>query len=378
MDSMKSRERVRHGLRLRFPGGWLGVAFLSFQALAHAQAPPAYTITTLAGNGIHGYAGDAGAAASAQLNYPQGIAVDANGNVFIADCFNHRVRKVTADGVISTVAGTGTAGNTGDGAAATSATLRNPCGIAVDSAGNVYIADTRNHTVRKVATGGTISKLAGLGLAGFYGDGAAAVEAALDTPLGLALDSAGNLYIADVFNHRIRKVAADGKIATVAGNGVVGYSGDEGPATGATLAYPHSIALDAAGSLYIADTHNDCIRKVAPDGAITTVAGSGMAGFSGDGGAATQAQLNYPKAVALDAAGNIFIADTINNRIRVVTPDGKIATVAGSGAFGDWGDGGPASDAMLRFPTGVAVGPAGRVYIADDQNSRIRLLTPAP
>jgi len=375
---MKSREGIRHGFKRRLPGAWLGVALLSFQVLAHAQAPPTYTITTLAGNGVHGYAGDAGAATSAQLNYPQGIAVDSSGNIFIADCFNHRVRKVTPDGVISTVAGTGTAGRAGDGAAATSATLRNPCGVAVDSAGNIYIGDTRNHAVRKVATGGTISKLAGLGEAGYYGDGLAAVEAALSAPLGVALDSAGNVYIADVFNHRIRKVATDGKIATVAGNGVVGYSGDDGPATGATLAYPHSVALDAAGNLYIADTHNDCIRKVAPDGTITTVAGSGMAGFAGDGGAATQAQLNYPKGLALDAAGNIFIADTFNNRIRVVTPDGKIATVAGSGAFGDWGDGGPATDAMLRFPTGVAVGPAGRVYIADDQNSRIRLLTPAP
>lgn len=367
-----------HGLRLRFPGGWLGVVLLSFHALAHAQAPPAYTITTVAGNGIHGYAGDAGAAASAQLNYPQGIAVDATGNVFIADCFNHRVRKVTPDGVISTVAGTGTAGNTGDGAAATSATLRNPCGVAVDSAGNVYIGDTRNHAVRKVATGGTISRAAGKGEAGYYQDGIAAAEAWLNTPLGVAVDSAGNLYIADVLNHRIRKVGTDGKIATVAGNGFVGYSGDEGPATAATLAYPISVALDAAGNLYIADSHNDCIRKVAPDGTITTVAGTGMAGFSGDGGPATRAQLNYPKAVALDAAGNMFIADTFNNRIRMVTPDGVIFTVAGNGAFGDWGDEGPATDALLRFPSGVAVGPAGRVYLADDQNSRIRLLTPAP
>ena len=210
----------------------------------------------------------------------------------------------------------------------------------------------------------------------FFGDGAAANDATLSTPLGLALDSGGNLYIADTFNHRIRKMATDGKISTVAGNGVSGYYGDNGAAPDAALSYPQGVFVDTRGNLYIADTFNDRIRKVGTDGIITTVAGNGIARFRGDRGQATSASLNYPKAVAVDAAGNIFIVDSFNSRVRMVTEDGVIRTIAGNGLFADYGDGDVASRAALRFPWGIALGAAGKIYIADTDNGRIRVLTP--
>jgi trimeric autotransporter adhesin len=327
-------------------------------------------ITTVAGNGVQGFSGDKGPATSAQLNGPRNVAVDSVGNLYIADDFNYRIRKVS-NGVITTVAGNGVQGFSGDNGPATSAQLGfYTGGVAVDSLGNLYIADNFNNRIRKVSNG-VITTVAGNGSSGFSGDNGPATSAQLSGPVGIALDSAGNLYIADSNNNRIRKVS-NGVITTVAGNGSPGFSGDNGPATSAQLRSPAGIALDSAGNLYIADSNNNRIREVS-NGVITTVAGNGTAGFSGDNGPATGAGFD-PSDVAVDSAGNMYVADAFNNRIREVS-NGVITTIAGGGTT--FGDNGPATSAQLSLPVGVAVDSAGNVYIADSTNNRIRLLTPA-
>ncbi len=335
-----------------------------------------FRIVTAAGSETSGFGGDGGAAAAAQLREPNGVAVDGSGNIYIADTNNHRIRKVDSGGAITTVAGSGTSGFGGDGGAAAAAQLREPGGAAVDSAGNLYIADAGNHRIRKVDSGGAITTVAGSGTSGFGGDGGAAAAAQLREPGGAAVDSAGNLYIADAGNHRIRKVDSGGAITTVAGSGTSGFGGDGGAATAAGLDNPIGVAVDSAGNLYIADAGNHRIRKVDTLGAITTVAGSGTAGYSGDGGAATAAQLSSPYGVAVDSAGNLYIADESNHRIRKVDSGGAITTVAGSGTAGYGGDGGAATAAQLREPIGVAVDSAGNLYIADTGNHRIRWVLP--
>jgi uncharacterized protein (TIGR03437 family) len=324
-------------------------------------------IATVAGSGTPGFSGDNGPATSAQLNFPSGVVVDSTGNLYIADTFNFRIRKVS-NGVIATVAGNGTSGFSGDNGPATSATLSAPWAFAVDSAGNLYIADTDNYRIRQVSNG-VIATMAGNGTPGFSGDNGPAARAQLYYPHGVAVDSAGNLYIADYGNNRIRKVT-NGVITTVAGNGTYGFSGDNGPATSAQLYNPYGVAVDSAGNLYIADANNYRIRKVT-NGVITTVAGNGTYGFSGDNGPATSAQLNFPSGVVVDSTGNLYIADTFNYRIRQVT-NGVITTVAGGGTYGFSGDNGPATNAQLYNPYGVAVDSAGNLYIADTTNNRIR------
>ena len=424
-------------------------------------------IFTVAGNAKYGFSGDGGPATSAALDYPNGVAVDSAGDIYIADSDNHRVREVTAStGIISTIAGDYTAGYSGDGGPATSAELSFPEGIALDQAGNLYIADENNGVVREIslsppqlahyaaapvlsvlpgtyfvsqtvaltdATGGAtiyystdgttpttsstkyteailvaasqtikafaiasgyqpsavttgaysitavtspeIVTIAGNGSSGYVGDGGIATAAELTEPQGVAVDSAGNVYIVDIYNARIRKVSAStGTITTVAGIGYYGFYGDGGPATSAYLAYPHGVAVDSAGNIYIADTNNQRIRKIsASTGIITTVAGNGNPGYSGDGGAPTSAELSSPAGVAVDSAGNIYIADTYNQRIRKVSAStGIITTVAGNGNPGYSGDGGAATSADLAYPNGVAVDSAGNIYIADLYNDRIR------
>ena len=329
-------------------------------------------IATVAGTGTCCFSGDNGPAASAQVFGPQGVAVDSAGNLYIADFLSHRIRKVS-NGVITTVAGNGTSGFSGDNGPATSAQLSYPAGVAVDSAGNLYIADTSNNRIRKVS-GGVISTVAAIGTCCFSGDDGPATSAQLANPGGVAVDSAGNLYITDPWNYRVRRVS-NGVISTVAGNGVVGFSGDNGPATSARFTDPEGIAVDSAGNLYIADTVGSRIRKVS-NGVISTVAGTGTYGFSGDNGPATSAQLSYPHGVAVDSAGNLYIGDTANESIRKIS-NGVISTVAGNGTSGFSGDNGPATSAQLSTPEGVAVNGAGNVYIADASNHRIRILTPA-
>jgi uncharacterized protein YjdB len=329
-------------------------------------------ITTFAGNGSGGYGGDGGAATSAYLYYPQGVAADASGNIYIADNSNYRVRKVSPSGVITTIAGNGSYGFSGDGGAATAAALNGVVDVAADAAGNVYIADQGNQRIRKVNTSGIISTVAGNGGYGFSGDGGQATAAHLYSPSGIAVDASGNLYITDYNNLRIRKVNTSGIISTFAGNGSYGFGGDGGAATAANLYYPQKVAVDLSGNVYIADGNNQRIRKVNTSGIISTFAGNGSYGFSGDGGAATSATFNYPSSVAVDASGNVYIGDQSNSRIRKVNTSGIVTTIAGTGSFGYGGDGGAATAATLYSPTGVAVDASGNVYVCDNSNQRIR------
>ena len=331
------------------------------------------TITTIAGTGERRFGGDGGPAIQAQLDAPSGVVVDGAGNLYIADLANHRIRKVDSTGTITTIAGTGERGFGGDGGPATQARLNYPYGVAVDGAGNLYIADLANHRIRKVDSTGTITTFAGTGERGFGGDGGPASQAQINFPTGVAVDEAGNLYIADWSNARIRKVDGTGTITTIAGTGELGFGGDGGPAIQARLSLPYSVAVDGAGNLYIADQYNNRIRRVDSTGTLTTIAGTGERRFGGDGGPAIQAQLGDPTGVAVDGAGNLYIADQYNNRIRRVDSTGTITTIAGTG---ERGFSGPATQAQLDDPTGVAVDGAGNLYIADASNHRIRLLTP--
>lgn len=349
-------------------------------------------ITTVAGNGVVGYAGDGGVATSAKLFAPNGVAVDSAGNIYIADSGNDRIRKVTAStGIISTVAGVGAQAPyyNGDGIPATSAQLNNPTSVAVDSAGNIYIGDQQNARIRIVAAAsssirngvsyqaGYIYTVAGNGTPGYSGDGGDATSAELAGPTGVALDSAGNIYIADFY--RIRKVTAStGVISTVAGNGNSGYNGDNISATTAELSSTSGVAVDSSGNIYIAEFSDNRIRKVtASTGFISTVAGNGTAGYNGDNISATTAELSYPVGVSVDSAGNLYIADSDNERIRIVTAStGVITTVAGNGTLGYSGDGGAATSAELHFPTEAATDSAGNLYLVDSENERIRIVNP--
>jgi sugar lactone lactonase YvrE len=377
-------------------------------------------ITTIAGSGNSGFTGDNGAATSATLNFPMSVAVDSLGNLIIADTFNNHVRRVdAATGKIATLAGGGTGG---DGNPATNAILVQPYGISLDPAGNIFIADTLNQRIRRVdASSGNISTVAGAGWQGTTGDGGAATSAALFDPRGVAVDSLGNIYIGNAGNSTLRQVAPTGTISsgsmglvfagsvgvdasgnlfiadsgaqkilrvdhttgsvtTVAGTGTGGYFGDGGPAIDAGLNLPQGVALDVAGNLFIADTSNNVIRRVdAATGIISTVAGTGAGGFSGDGGPATAATLAVPERVAVDSLGNLFIADLVNNRIRRVdTTTGVITTVAGTGTLDFSGDGGPAVGAALNTPSDVAVDKYDYLYIVDLLNNRVRRVSPAP
>ena len=331
------------------------------------------TINTIAGNGTAGFSGDSGLATSAELNGPYGVAVDSGDNLYIADPGNNRIRKVAAGtGVITTIAGKGSAGYSGDNGAASGAELNLPTGVAVDSAGNVYIADAGNNVIRKINTSGGITTVAGNNAEGYSGDNGAATNATLYTPTGVAVDGAGNLYIADTNNNRIRKVGTSGTITTIAGTGTAGYSGDSGAATSATLNKPAAVVVDSTGNLYIADTGNDVVRMIATAGTISTFAGNGSAGYSGDGGPATSARLNSPYGLNLDSAGDIYVADSMNNVVRMVNTAGVISTVAGNDTNGYSGDGGQATSAALSNPRGVALDSQGNFYLSDQNNNRVR------
>ncbi len=330
---------------------------------------PTSTIETIAGTGAEGYSGDGGPATTAELSSPYSVAYNSQGDLFIADFGANVVREVTPAGVISTIAGTGTAGYTGDGGQATQAELNNPAGLAVDASGDVFIADFGNHVIREVNTDGVISTIAGTGTSGYSGDEGPATAATLTNPEGLSIDAQGNLFVADNGDHTIREITYYGFMYTVAGDGTAGYSGDGGQATSAEV-QPTNVIVDSHGDLFIADPTNNVVREVTPDGIIHTVAGTGDQGYSGDGGAATSATLDAPEQLALDAAGDLFIADFGNNVVREVTTDAIIHTVAGTGTAGSSGDGGPATSATLNLPYGLVFDATGDL-IAGEYGSHV-------
>ena len=335
----------------------------------------AQIITTVAGNGTAGYSGDGGQATAAELNNSREMAFDLVGNLYFTDSENNRVRKITkGTNIITTIAGTGTAGFSGDGGQATAAELNNPLGIAFDGAGNLYISEVYNSRIRKINSSGIINTFAGTGTVGYSGDGGQASAAEIN-PLGISFDSFDNLYIADGGNQCVRKINTLGIINTLAGNGTSGFSGDGGQATSANLHNPSSIVIDATGNLYIADYDNMRIRKVNTSGIITTFAGTGTTGYSGDGGEATNANLSYPSVLDLDSMGNLYIADSENERIRKINTSGIITTIVGNGILGFSGDGGQATLAELNFPYGLKLDLEGNMYIADADNNRIRKVT---
>lgn len=392
----------------------LALGFLSlFLAAGRAQtatAAPAFRVETFAGSSL---AGDGGPATGAQIGSIYGVVADHSGNLYLSDTDGHRVRKIAPNGIITTIAGTGAAGFSGDGGPGTAAQLNTPYGLAVDLAGNVFIADLGNSRVRRVAADGTITTYAGGGASGATGDGGPAVKAQLLGPRNVAVDTAGIVYISEFSSHRVRRVGTDGIISTFAGTGAAGYSGEGGAPSHAQLNFPAGLALDRTGALYIADSQNGCIRKVAngtivtalgrspevtlltptavavdllgntyvadlsntvhvysPDGKWTLVAGNGAPKFMGDGGPAKDAGLAYVHELAVDLAGNLDIADDV--RLRQVNPSLRIATIAGDAYQHSIGDGGPANAAQLHLPSAVSMDSAGNLYIADAETQRIR------
>lgn len=346
--------------------------------------PTGYVISTVAGNGTAGYSGDGGNATQAELNNPTALAVDGSGNIYIADSFNNRIRKiVAATGIIQAVAGNGTEGYSGDGGEATQAELSYPAGVAVDVSGNVYVADADNNRIRKIeAATGIIQTVAGNGTAGYAGDGGMAIQAELNSPLGVAVDVSGNLFIADSLNWRVREV--------VAKSGVIQTVG-----TQASLYLETGMFVDGSDNILIVTSElcnydpDGFLLCGPPDGgsyiekisaganSIQIVAGIGTQGYSGDGGNATLAKLNYPSGVSVDASGNVYIGDSANNRIReVAAATGLIQTIAGNGTQGFSGDGNSAIQAELSGPAGLVVDSAGNILFSDSSNNRVRELEP--
>jgi class 3 adenylate cyclase len=334
-------------------------------------------IVTLAGTGVTGDGPDGRAATATALSHPIALALDSSGRLYVVD--GNRVRRINADGTVTTIAGTGRAGFSGDGGPATSADLNGPQSIAIDSAGDVYVADSQNNRVRRVDRRGIIATIAGTGQAAYGGDGGPATRATLTDPTGVAIGFGDTILIADSGNNRVRRVEANGAITTFAGTGDTGYAGDGGPATSALLNGPQCVAVDANDYVYVADTRNDRIRRIDVNGTISTVAGADQQGFSGDKGPATNASLQLATGplsgggcLAVDVAGDLFIADALNNRVRkVAVVDGVITTAAGDGRPGSFGDNGAATNAELDLPLGVAVDSTG-LYIADSDGNRVR------
>ncbi|MBE2290486.1 MAG: T9SS type A sorting domain-containing protein [Chitinophagaceae bacterium] len=345
------------------------VAFSSFSANGQI-------ITTVAGNGKLGATGDDDYAAYSTVNITGGLKHDNNGNLFISDQYNNKIRKIDARGVITTLAGFGSAGMSGDGGPAVKAKVSAPMGLAIDKIGNLYFADSKNNRIRKIDTAGVISTVAGNGMAGFAGDDSAATLARLSLPKGIAFDSKGNMFIADCNNHKIRKVDTKGIITTVAGADTTFhfYYGDGIKAVDAYLYQPSDVIVLNNDEVVFTDAANNVIRKIDTAGIITTIAGSGNnAGYGGDNGPAKTSQLNYPVSLALDRTGNIYFADYFNNRVRKIGTDGKINTIAGDGTAdrSHIGDGGLAVDACVTRPTCVAVDSAGNLFIGEKAN-RVR------
>jgi len=347
--------------------------FLTALALFFSCTAPAQIIHRVAGTvGVGGYSGVGGPATAAVIQNPESVALDTFGNLYIADGDNDVIQKVDRMGIITTIAGNGWRGYSGDGGPATNATLNSPTGLSLDLTGNIYFADYGNHVVRMINAAGIILTIAGNGMIGDTGNGGAATMAQLNGPIATAIDDEGNLYISDQNADVVRKVSSSGIISTVAGTGLFGYYGDGGAATNAQLFGIYGIAVDDKGNLFIADSHNNVIRKVDTFGIITTIAGNvGGGGYSGDGGPATAAQLNTPFSIGINNLG-MYMADFNNNVIRKIDTSGIISTVAGDGVRGYTGDGGLAIYAELTYPGGMAVDRYGNFYFVDATNFVVR------
>ena len=348
----------------------------SFRNLLCANSIPRGKVLTIAGSGSANYFGDGGPSLRAQISQPQGVAFDKSANLYISDGGNNLIRKVAPNGIITTVAGTAEIGFAGDGGLGTAAQLNSPKGLAIDSSGNLYIADQGNHAIRKLSPGGIITTVAGTGQAGYSGEGGPAKLAQLNHPVGIAVDANGTLYIADAWNFRVRAVGPDGNIRAIAGTGVTGFSGDGGLAKDAMLAGPSGVAVDSAGNLFITDSvvlegidySNQRIRKVDSKGVISTIAGIGYPGYSGDGGLAISARLCYPEAIALDSSGNVYILDAGNQALRMIDTAGIIKTIAlGNMGSGDY----------LKAGGGVVVDASGNMFFSEFLGNDVKKVTPS-
>ncbi|MCW3123222.1 MAG: repeat containing protein, partial [Flavipsychrobacter sp.] len=343
-------------------------------SLANVQAQ---TISTIAGTGVSGFSGDGGPATAAQLNLPWGMALDKAQNLYVTDCSNNRVRMISTSGVITTIAGTGVSGYGGDGGPATTAQFQGVSGIAIDKYGNIFLSENTGHRIRKIDPAGIITTYAG-SVSGFGGDGGAATAAKISSPNEVAVDTFGNVYIPDQSNNRVRKVTTSGIISTIAGTSSSGYSGDGGAATNAKMFLPNDIVVSPSGDVYVAENINNVIRMITPAGIISTFAGTNILGFSGDGGPATAAKVHGLAGLCLNGAGEMLLCDQDNQRIRKIDASGIINTIAGTGVSGFSGDGGMATSANIKRPNKVIEDKFGNIYIADMDNHRIRKITAVP
>lgn len=307
--------------------------------------------------------------------YDIGLTVDGAGNIYIADSYHNKISRINSAGIMSTIAGNGTQGYSGDGGLATSCELYQPTGVAADANGNIFIADYGNNRIRVVNASGIISTFAGNGIQGYGGDGGAAISCELYSPRCVAVDNLDNVYIGDTKNNRVRVVNTSGIVNSFAGNGLSGVGGNGGAATAAQITQPLGIAVDKAGNVYISDPTGMVVRVVNTSGIINTFAGNRAGGYIGDSVAATSTELNAPKGIAVDKNGNVYIADTYNNRIRKVNTSGIITTIAGNGIGNTSGDGGPATAAEISNPDGVAVDDSGNIYISTVGDGRIRKIS---
>jgi hypothetical protein len=338
----------------------------------------AYLITNVAGKRTAGFSGDGGPAINADMDNPTAVYADNTGHIYISDWGNSRLRIINSAGIISTLAGNGIYGFSGDGGPATAAEINGPMGIYADNFGNVYFADIGNQRIRKINVNGIITTVAGNGVLGFSGDGGPATSAEFDDPAGICEDIWGSIYVADEFNNRVRKISPNGIISTIAGGAGRGYLGDGGPATQAELYYPSGVATDSAGDVFIADESNNCIRKVNTQGMLFTIAGNGIPGFSGDGGPANLSELSNPAGIGTDNRGNIFITDGFNSRIREINANGIISTIAGTGVAGYSGVGDSATLAALYNPISIMADTSGNLYFANEFNNYVQKLSLLP
>ena len=344
--------------------------FFLFIFLAGYTTGRAQIISTIAGNDTMGYNGDNIPATNARLNSPTFLAVDTTGNVYISDFDNYRVRKVSTLGIITTIAGTGVGGYSGEGLQATDAQIGNIDGVVLDKYGNLFLADDGGNRIWKINTAGVMTTIAGSGTYAFSGDNGPGTAAEIAGPHGIAVDTMGNVYFADFGNNRVRKISTTGIITTVAGSGT--SVGDLGPATAAMVKEPYGVAVDKAGNLYIAEWTGNRIRKVDAVGIITTLAGNGMPGYTGDNGPATAAKIKGPAGIAISDYGELYLTDPNDNVVRKISRNGYISTIAGTGVFGHSGDGGIAINAEMKGPLGVFTDKVGNVFITEFANHTVR------